>query len=419
MKRRTGGIVLETPELLWQNLVRESVWEVRYGMRSEVPGIIRLVDHLLERAVALHASDIHLEPQEMRVRLRFRIDGILRETMTMPANLGPAVTSRIKVMAGMDIAVHQQPQDGHILFQSKGRRIDIRVSSLPASAGEVIVMRLMDVSAQLFSLDELGFSKEDTALLRELIHRPAGMIVLCGPMNSGKTSSLYAALTELNTESRNLVTLEDPIERILPGVNQVQIHPKAGMTFVAGLRAVLRQDVTGILLGEIRDEETAAMAVRIALTGHLLMTTIHTEDAVSALYRMLEMGIAPYLLAATLSGIVSQRLVRRLCPDCREAYRVAEGSDEAAFFACAEGTELYRSRGCAACHGTGYRGRTVLAELLVPHEAVREGILQKIPRREMVERAKACGLRSLLEDGREKAKAGITSWQEVRRVLYG
>lgn len=410
---------MERPERIWQDLVRESVREVRYGMRSEVPGIIRLVDHLLERAVALHASDIHLEPQEMRVRLRFRIDGILRETMTMPANLGPAVTSRIKVMAGMDIAVHQQPQDGHILFQPKGRRIDIRVSSLPASAGEVIVMRLMDVSAQLFSLDELGFSAKDTAVLRELIHRPAGMIVLCGPMNSGKTSSLYAALTELNTESRNLVTLEDPIERILPGVNQVQIHPKAGMTFVAGLRAVLRQDVTGILLGEIRDEETAAMAVRIALTGHLLMTTIHTEDAVSALYRMLEMGIAPYLLAATLSGIVSQRLVRRLCPDCREAYRVAEGSDEAAFFACAEGTKLYRSRGCAACHGTGYRGRTVLAELLVPHEAVREGILQKIPRREMVERAKACGLRSLLEDGREKAKAGITSWQEVRRVLYG
>lgn len=411
--------MLETPELLWQNLVRESVREVRYGMRPEERGIVQLVDYVLERAVALHASDIHLEPQEMRVRLRFRIDGILREILTMPANLGPAVTSRIKVMAGMDIAVHQQPQDGHILFQPKDRRIDIRVSSLPASAGEVIVMRLMDVSARLFSLDELGFSAEDTATLRELIHRPAGMIVLCGPMNSGKTSSLYAALTELNTESRNLVTLEDPIERLLPGVNQVQIHPKAGMTFVAGLRAVLRQDVTGILLGEIRDEETAAMAVRIALTGHLLMTTIHTEDAVSALYRMLEMGIAPYLLAATLSGIVSQRLVRRLCPDCREAYRVAEGSDEAAFFACVEGTQLYRSRGCAACHGTGYRGRTVLAELLVPHEAVREGILQKIPRREMVERAKACGLRSLLEDGRAKAEAGITSWQEVRRVLYG
>lgn len=411
--------MLETPELLWQNLVRESVREVRYGMRPEERGIVQLVDYVLERAVALHASDIHLEPQEMRVRLRFRIDGILREILTMPANLGPAVTSRIKVMAGMDIAVHQQPQDGHILFQPKDRRIDIRVSSLPASAGEVIVMRLMDVSARLFSLDELGFSAEDTATLRELIHRPAGMIVLCGPMNSGKTSSLYAALTELNTESRNLVTLEDPIERILPGVNQVQIHPKAGMTFVAGLRAVLRQDVTGILLGEIRDEETAAMAVRIALTGHLLMTTIHTEDAVSALYRMLEMGIAPYLLAATLSGIVSQRLVRRLCPDCREAYRVAEGSDEAAFFACAEGTQLYRSRGCAACYGTGYRGRTVLAELLVPHEAVREGILQKIPRREMVERAKACGMRSLLEDGRAKAEAGITSWQEVRRVLYG
>lgn len=405
--------------MLWRNLVRESMREVRYGMRPEERGIVQLVDFVLERAVALHASDIHVEPQEMRVRLRFRIDGILREIMVMPASLGPAVASRIKVMAGMDIAVHQQPQDGHILFRPEGRRIDIRVSSLPASAGEVIVMRLMDVSARLFSLDELGFSPEDTVRLRELIHRPAGMIVLCGPMNSGKTSTLYAALTELNTESRNLVTLEDPVERLLPGVNQVQIHPKAGLTFVAGLRAVLRQDVTGILLGEIRDEETAAMAVRIALTGHLLMTTIHTEDAVSALYRMLEMGIAPYLLAATLSGIVSQRLVRRLCPECCEPYSVAEGSDEAAFFAGATGKTLYRSHGCAACHGTGYRGRTVLAEILVPGEAVREGILQKIPRREMAGRAKAGGMRSLIEDGMAKAEAGITSWQEIRRVLYG
>lgn len=412
--------MLETPELLWQDLVRESVREVRYGLRPEERGVIELVDFVLGRAVAMHASDVHLEPQEMRVRLRFRIDGLLREVMAMPANLGPAVISRLKVMAGMDIAVHQQPQDGHILFQAKGRRIDIRVSSLPATAGEVIVMRLMDVSEQLLSLDELGFSKEDTACFRELIHRPAGMIVLCGPMNSGKTSSLYAALAELNTESRNLVTLEDPIERVLPGVNQVQIHPKAGMTFVAGLRAVLRQDVTGILLGEIRDEETAAMAVRIALTGHLLMTTIHTEDAVAALYRMLEMGVAPYLLAATLSGIISQRLVRRLCPDCREMYRAAGDSEEAAFFgAGGEGLLLYRSRGCDACHGTGYRGRTVLAEILVPGEAVREGILQKVPRREMAARARAAGMRFLLEDGRAKAEAGITSWQEVRRVLYG
>ncbi len=193
--------MLETPELLWQDLVRESVREVRYGLRPEERGVIELVDFVLGRAVAMHASDVHLEPQEMRVRLRFRIDGLLREVMAMPANLGPAVLSRLKVMAGMDIAVHQQPQDGHILFQAKGRRIDIRVSSLPATAGEVIVMRLMDVSEQLLSLDELGFSEEDTACFRALIHRPAGMIVLCGPMNSGKTSSLYAALAELNTES--------------------------------------------------------------------------------------------------------------------------------------------------------------------------------------------------------------------------
>lgn len=207
--------------------------------------------------------------------------------------------------------------------------MDIRVSSLPAAHGEVVVMRLMNMAEKLLSIDELGFSKTDAKKFRELIHRPAGMMVLCGPVNSGKTSSLYAALSELNTPERNLVTLEDPIERMLAGVNQVHIHPQAGLTYVAGLRAVLRQDVTGILLGEIRDEETAAMAVRIALTGHLLMTTIHTENAVAVIYRLLEMGIAPYLLSATLSGIVSQRLVRRLCPYCREVYAVRCDAPEA------------------------------------------------------------------------------------------
>lgn len=439
-------LALENQERQWLSLVREAVHEVRYGSPPAVrqesqqekrallqtgaaaaepafSSIVRLVNFILQQAAVLQASDIHLEPQAKTIRLRFRISGILQEVMQMPPLLGQAVVSRLKVMAGMDIAKRQLPQDGHIHFEAGGRPMDIRVSSLPAAHGEVVVMRLMNMAEKLLSIDELGFSKTDAKKFRELIHRPAGMMVLCGPVNSGKTSSLYAALSELNTPERNLVTLEDPIERMLAGVNQVQIHPQAGLTYVAGLRAVLRQDVTGILLGEIRDEETAAMAVRIALTGHLLMTTIHTENAVAVIYRLLEMGIAPYLLSATLSGIVSQRLVRRLCPYCREVYVVRCDAPEALALRAAgdahEKISLYRSRGCEHCQGTGYLGRTVLAEILVPDEAVREGILQKIPRRALEERARRSGMKTLWEDGLTKVRAGITSLEEVRRVLYG
>lgn len=462
--------ILANQERQWLSLVREAVHEVRYGsvpaVRQEkrqqekksllpagtVPAeqsfssIIRLVNFILEQAALLQASDIHLEPQKGKIRVRFRVSGILQEVMQMPEIIGQSVVSRLKVMAGMDIAKKQVPQDGHIHFEGEEAAVDIRVSSLPAAYGEVMVMRLMNISEKLLSIDELGFSVLDARKFRGLIHRPSGLMVLCGPMNSGKTSSLYAALAELNTPERNLVTLEDPIERIITGVNQVQINPQAGLTYVAGLRAVLRQDVTGILLGEIRDEETAAMAVRIALTGHLLMTTIHTENAVAVIYRLLEMGIAPYLLAATLSGIVSQRLVRRLCPHCREAYRI-EGAEAAVLEMMAEnkglkeqqeelsekeeacageevqeksaGMIFYRSHGCEHCHGTGYLGRTVLAEILVPDDAVREGILQRIPRREMETLARSCGMKTLLEDGLSKAEQGITSLAEVRRVLYG
>ena len=439
-------LALENQERQWLSLVREAVHEVRYGSPPAVrqesqqekrallqtgaaaaepafSSIVRLVNFILQQAAVLQASDIHLEPQAKTIRLRFRISGILQEVMQMPPLLGQAVVSRLKVMANMDIAKRQLPQDGHIHFEAGGRPMDIRVSSLPAAHGEVVVMRLMNMTEKLLSIDELGFSKTDAKKFRELIHRPAGMMVLCGPVNSGKTSSLYAALSELNTPERNLVTLEDPIERMLAGVNQVQIHPQAGLTYVAGLRAVLRQDVTGILLGEIRDEETAAMAVRIALTGHLLMTTIHTENAVAVIYRLLEMGIAPYLLSATLSGIVSQRLVRRLCPYCREVYAVRCDAPEALALRAAgdahEKIPLYRSRGCEHCQGTGYLGRTVLAEILVPDEAVREGILQKIPRRALEERARRSGMKTLWEDGLTKVRAGITSLEEVRRVLYG
>lgn len=386
--------------------------------RQEKAGIVRLADFLLDEAIACGASDLHLEPQAEDLRLRIRRDGLLEEAGRLPLVLMPPLISRFKVMAGMDIAQQQRPQDGHIHYKDD---IDLRVSSLPAAHGEVLVLRLLRGRQQGLALGALGFSEAHLSGIRRLIHRPSGLVVLCGPVNSGKTSTLYAALGELNDIEHNLVTLEDPVERLLPGINQVEIHEKAGLTFLAGLKAILRQDVTGILLGEIRDEETAAMAVRIALTGHLLMTTLHTEDTVSAIYRFLEMGVPAYLLAATLSGVVAQRLVRRICPACRHWQEVPAGSAEAALLqeAWQPGVKLAYGTGCEACGGTGYCGRTVLSEVLLIDEELRTAILEQWPRGKFRRLAVSKGLTSLWHDGRQKALQGITSLSEVRRVLYG
>lgn len=413
-----GKRPFESLRILAAQVLREERRAAQPAGRQERAGIVRLADFLLDEAIACGASDLHLEPQAGELRLRVRCDGLLEEAGRLPLVLMPPLVSRLKVMAGMDIAQQQRPQDGHIHYRDD---IDLRVSSLPAAHGEVLVLRLLRGRQQGLALGELGFSKAHLAGLRRLIHRPAGLVVLCGPVNSGKTSTLYAALSELNDDAHNLVTLEDPVERLLPGINQVEIHEKAGLTFLAGLKAILRQDVTGILLGEIRDEETAAMAVRIALTGHLLMTTLHTEDTVSAIYRFLEMGVPAYLLAATLSGVVAQRLVRRICPACRRWQEVPAGSREAALLqeAWQPGIKLACGTGCAACGGTGYRGRTVVSEVLLIDEELRAGILQQWPRAELRRLAVSKGLASLWQDGRQKALQGITSLSEVRRVLYG
>ena len=410
--------------LLAQRAVRElREQRERVGGRDGgEPAVVRLVSRMIALGIERAASDIHIEPQARAVRLRYRCDGLLRELdeALLPA-IAAALISRIKVMAGLDIAQHQRPQDGHIRHAVGGVGLDIRVSIVPSLYGEMVVMRLMNLENRLLQMGELGFSSENEAIARALIRKPSGLLLLCGPMNSGKTTTLYAAMAELNDISRNLVTLEDPIERVLPGVNQVQLNPKAGLTYVTGLRAILRQDSETILLGEIRDEETAETAVRIALTGHLIMTTLHTDTAVSAIYRLLEMRVAPYLLAATLNGIIAQRLVRRICPHCREAYTVERGSKEAALLGAdwREDKPFYRGAGCARCHGSGYSGRVALQEVLVADDMLREAILGKWPRQRTEALARQHGMKTLADDGFAKAAAGITSLDEVRRVLHG
>lgn len=380
---------MQSEETFWRILVRQCSQERAAGGKRTTEGsaaIVRMADFLLLQAVMQEASDLHIEPFEGDLRFRLRIDGMLQVLpFRLPGELGPMLISRLKVMAGMDIAKHQQPQDGGFVFQEQDRSVDVRASVMPAAGGEMLVLRLMNLQSSLRGIRDLGFTAENEKKFRELIHRPAGLLIVCGPMNSGKSTTLYAALQELNRTDTNWLTLEDPIERRIEGINQIQLNPQAGLTYAAGLRAILRQDAQGILLGEIRDEETAMMAVRMALTGHLLLTTLHTEDAVAAVFRLLEMGIPPYLLAATLSGVLAQRLVRR----CRDQEQ-----------------EIYR-------------GRLALHELLMIDSSIREAILSGKSRAQMETLARQAGMLTLWNDGQAKAEQGLTTLKEVGRVLYG
>ena len=358
-------------------------------MGGEVPGtgsaaMVRLVDFLLLQAVEAGASDLHIEPWQQSLRFRLRIDGLLQVMpWQLPGELAPMLVSRLKVLAGMDIARHQQPQDGAFIFQEQGKRADIRVAAMPVDGGEMLVLRLMNMQEEMLSLGELGFTTENEQNFRALIQRPAGLILVCGPMNSGKSTTLYAALRELNCPEKNWLTLEDPIERRIQGVNQIQVNPQAGLSYAKGLRAILRMDAQGILLGEIRDEETAVLAVRMALTGHLILTTLHTESAAAAVLRLLEMKVPPYLLAATLSGVLAQRLVRR----CEDPIRGI------------------------------YRGRIALHELMVVDRPIREAILNGQSQECLEKLALQGGMRSLRADGEAKVEAGLTTMAELTRVL--
>jgi len=378
---------------------------------------VRLVNSFIQQAIQVRASDIHIEPQEEEVRVRLRVDGLLRELTRLPLGVLNSMISRIKIMAGMDIAEKRLPQDGRFQFTLGKHSVDLRVSSLPTIYGEKIVMRLLDQGAMLLSLDELGFLPDIQERFTSLIRSTYGMLLITGPTGSGKTTTLYAALNALNSLEKNIITIEDPVEYLLPGINQVRVNPKAGLTFASGLRSILRQDPDIIMVGEIRDRETADIAVRAATTGHLVFSTLHTNNAAGAVTRLLDMGIEAYLANSSLIGVVAQRLVRKICPHCRENYRPEPGSPEKAWLP--DVGELWRGRGCERCHFTGYSGRTGIHEILAMNEELRGLVTAKASAAAIKETAVARGMVSLMEDGLLKARQGITTVAEVLRVSTG
>ena len=412
-----------------QKLVAQSLLGARQSgnINREAPNvsaapIVTLVDHVIQTALALGASDIHIEPVADHVRIRLRIDGVLSEMPPpLPMELKDVLLARIKVMAHLDTTIHNLPQDGRITYRYQDTAVDVRVSTMPVMEGEKIVLRLLGGGLRLRRTEELDLSPKNLSLFQRWGHAPYGLILHVGPVNSGKTTSLYAALHLLNVPEKNIVTIEDPVEYYLPGVNQVQVNTKAGLTFATGLRSLLRQDPDICMVGEIRDEETAEIAVRAALTGRLLFTTLHTGRAAGAVFRLLDMGIKPYFLGAALLGICAQRLVRRLCPACREEYEIVPKSREAVFLGeeYRSGQMAFRARGCEKCRGTGYRGRLAIHELLPFSETIQAAVTAGEKLRVIEETAIREGMVSLRRDGIQKALAGQTTLEEIKRGLYG
>lgn len=412
-----------------QKLIEQSLLGVRQNQNtsrtapnvSSAP-IVTLVDRIIQSALTLRASDIHLDPAGNQVRVRLRIDGRLSELApALPLELKDILLARIKVMAQLDTTVHHLPLDGRITYPFHDGSIDIRVSTMPVLDGEKIVLRLLNREQHLRTLEELDFSPANMTLFRRWCHAPYGLILNVGPVNSGKTTSLYAALNLLNSPEKNIVTIEDPVEYYLPGINQVQVNAKVGLSFARGLRALLRQDPDICMVGEIRDEETAEIAVRAALTGRLLFTTLHTGNAAGAVFRLLDMGIRPYFLSAALLGITAQRLVRRLCPACREEYEIPAESPEAVFLGDKyhQGLTAFRANGCDKCRGTGYQGRLALHELLTFSEGIQTAIMAGEKMKAIETEAIREGMIPLRCDGIEKALAGKTTLEEIKRGLYG
>ena len=383
---------------------------------AQEASVIKLVNEIFLEALNERASDIHIEPYEKRLSVRYRIDGVLHDASMPPqiSRFQAAIISRIKILSNLNIAEKRLPQDGRIKFQVGNRQIDVRVSVIPMLWGEGIVMRILETSTTLFTLPQLGMAEDTFAVFREIIARPHGILLVTGPTGSGKTTTLYAALQEILSDEIKMVTIEDPVEYHLEGVNQIQVAPKIGMTFARGLRAILRHDPDVVMIGEIRDLETAEAAIQASLTGHLVLSTLHTNDACSAATRLLDMGVEPFLVTSTLAGAMAQRLVRMVCPDCKEEY-VPDREQFPADFHLEPGMKLWRGTGCRKCRGTGYRGRSGLFELLVADDAVREKIMERRPAGEMVAVAKKAGLRLLREDGWVKVRAGITTPEEVMR----
>ena len=431
-QNRSGGIVADVARFLTNSPLAPDASPVEAlaqddditverlrSMTEEAP-VVAVINQLIQQAAHMRASDIHLEPGRQELKVRFRIDGMLRDIMTAPKRMQPALVSRVKILASLDIAERRLPQDGQIHMRVEGKEYDFRVSTLPTMLGENIVIRVLEQSSADLSLGGVGLSGGIAEQWDALIAKPYGMIVVTGPTGSGKTTTLNASLARINTPERNVVSIEDPVEYQVPGVKQVQVNARSGLTFASGLRSILRQDPDVVLIGEIRDRETAQIAMQASMTGHLVLTTLHTNDTAGVPIRLTDMGVEPFLITASLVGALAQRLVRVICPRCKEAYTAPVeavrrlGLDPAQ----SKALHLHRGRGCDHCNGTGYRGRTGVFELLVMNDRLRALVVDQASANEIRLAAQADGMRLMWQDGVEKVLHGVTTVEELLRVVF-
>ncbi|MCX6763550.1 MAG: GspE/PulE family protein, partial [Candidatus Moranbacteria bacterium] len=433
LKAEFGDIIDKSSSEIIQGEAKEDLEKIAQGLP-----IIRIVDTLIKHAVLQEASDIHIEPDEKEVRVRYRIDGILHDAMTLPKQVKDGIVARIKVLSNLKLDEHRVPQDGRFKIDKDGKKLSFRVSILPIFDGEKIVMRILDESSKGLTLEQVGLYGRDLEVIHQQIKKPNGMVLITGPTGSGKTTTIYTVLDILNTPGVNISTIEDPIEYRMPRINQTQVYPKVGLTFATGLRALLRQDPNIIMVGEIRDEETMKIAIHSAMTGHLVLSTLHTNSAAGALPRLLDMGAEPFLVASTLNVVAAQRLVRKLCVDCREEYKLddtalkaLEASYNMEFLlevikqragmkidagAGWKDITLYRPVGCEQCSKTGYHGRIGIFEVLEMNDEIGKMITQKATAEEIENKAREHGMTTMMEDGFIKAAQGATSIEEVVRV---
>jgi general secretion pathway protein E/type IV pilus assembly protein PilB len=412
------SLVSEAEDAAVQVVNQDTDEDVDLSAAAEDASIVKFVNQVIAEAIERRATDVHFEPFEDALRVRYRVDGVLQEANIPPEvrQFQPAIVSRLKILSRLDIAEKRLPQDGRIRLKVAGREVDVRVSVIPMLHGEAVVLRLLDRTAMLLGLEHLGMSDRDRAIFERLLALPHGIILVTGPTGSGKTTTLYAGLSRINDVSRKIVTIEDPIEYHLRGINQIQVASKAGLTFARGLRSILRHDPDVILVGEIRDRETADIAVQASLTGHLVFSTLHTNDAPGALTRLVDMGVEPYLVASSLETVLAQRLVRLICKNCKESFVPEDMGTLAEEFADDPPRALYRGTGCRECQGTGYRGRTGIFETMLVTATIRGMILERASAGQIRKVAAQEGMKSLREDGWRLVRSGLTTLEEVLRA---